>query len=147
MITTIRSNTTAAAAAGGYCSTAMSSNNAETTDAEDQPGRDQAADHQIEHHAVAFEALAKREEWRRLAGMLAKLPPQLRQVLMLREVEDMPYHEIAEVTETPIGTVMSRLARARRQLAKAVEQSDLQKDVPARIKPSFLAGVVGAGGD
>lgn len=93
------------------------------------------------------EALARREERQRLAGMLAKLPPQLRQVLMLREVEDMPYHEIAEVTETPIGTVMSRLARARRQLAKAVEQRDLQKDVPARIKPSFLAGVVGAGGD
>ena len=94
------------------------------------------------------EALTRREERRHLAGMLAKLPPHLRQVLILREVEDMPYHEIADATGTPLGTVMSRLSRARRQLAKAVEQSGMRENVVARIKPSFLAGVAGvdAGG-
>jgi RNA polymerase sigma factor (sigma-70 family) len=50
---------------------------------------------------------------RRLDGMIAKLPPEFREVLILREMEDMSYREIAEATAAPIGTVMSRLARAR----------------------------------
>jgi RNA polymerase sigma-70 factor (ECF subfamily) len=41
------------------------------------------------------------------------LPPEHREVLVLREIEEMGYREIAAVTNIPIGTVMSRLARAR----------------------------------
>ena len=41
------------------------------------------------------------------------MPELLREVLVLRELEDMSYREIADVTSLPIGTVMSRLARAR----------------------------------
>jgi RNA polymerase sigma factor (sigma-70 family) len=47
---------------------------------------------------------------------LAELPPAVREVIVLRELEDMSYREIAEITNVPIGTVMSRLARAREQL-------------------------------
>ena len=50
---------------------------------------------------------------RRLAAMIGGLPEDFRVVLILREVEDLSYREIAEATGTPIGTVMSRLARAR----------------------------------
>ena len=50
---------------------------------------------------------------RRLDAMLALLPDDFREVLVLREVEDMSYREIAEAIGAPIGTVMSRLARAR----------------------------------
>ena len=50
---------------------------------------------------------------RRLAALVAGLPEEFREVLILREMEDMSYREIAEITGTPIGTVMSRLARAR----------------------------------
>ena len=41
------------------------------------------------------------------------LPPEHREVLILREIEELDYREIAAVTQVPIGTVMSRLARAR----------------------------------
>lgn len=50
---------------------------------------------------------------RRLDAMLALLPEEFREVLVLREMEDMSYREIAEITGAPIGTVMSRLARGR----------------------------------
>ena len=59
---------------------------------------------------------------RRLDLLIARLPAEFREVLILREMEDMSYREIAEITGAPIGTVMSRLARARtslREIAKA----------------------------
>ena len=49
---------------------------------------------------------------------MANLPDDYREVLVLREIEDMDYREIATVTNVPIGTVMSRLARARAALKK-----------------------------
>jgi RNA polymerase sigma-70 factor (ECF subfamily) len=60
------------------------------------------------------ETLAVRAgEARRLRAMIATLPEDFREVLILREMEDLSYREIAEVVGAPIGTVMSRLARAR----------------------------------
>jgi RNA polymerase sigma-70 factor (ECF subfamily) len=55
-------------------------------------------------------------EGRRLEALIALLPADFREVLILREVEDLSYREIAEATGAPIGTVMSRLARARAML-------------------------------
>jgi RNA polymerase sigma-70 factor (ECF subfamily) len=57
-----------------------------------------------------------------VAGELGKLPAEYREVLVLRELEDLPYREIAEVLGVPIGTVMSRLARGRRLLRKALAE-------------------------
>lgn len=64
------------------------------------------------------------EEERTLAGLLAKLPQEHREVLMLREIEDMSYREIAAVTGVAIGTVMSRLARARAALRACYLDND-----------------------
>jgi RNA polymerase sigma-70 factor (ECF subfamily) len=47
---------------------------------------------------------------------LSELPSELREVIVLRELEGCSYQEIAVVTETPIGTVMSRLSRGREKL-------------------------------
>lgn len=49
---------------------------------------------------------------------LEKLPEEYREVLVLRELEGMSYKQIARVTDAPIGTVMSRLARARKRLGQ-----------------------------
>jgi len=59
--------------------------------------------------AAAVEAA----EARRLNLAVSALPAEFRETLVLREMEDMSYKQIAEVTGAPIGTVMSRLARAR----------------------------------
>ena len=49
---------------------------------------------------------------------MSALSDEYREVLVLREIEDMGYREIATVTNVPIGTVMSRLARARAALRR-----------------------------
>jgi RNA polymerase sigma-70 factor (ECF subfamily) len=54
-----------------------------------------------------------------LNALIADLPPQFREVVILRELEDLSYKEIAQVAAIPIGTVMSRLARARKALQRA----------------------------
>jgi RNA polymerase sigma-70 factor (ECF subfamily) len=51
-----------------------------------------------------------------LRAALEELPTEFREVLILRELEGLSYKEIADVTDVPIGTIMSRLARARKQL-------------------------------
>jgi RNA polymerase sigma factor (sigma-70 family) len=61
-------------------------------------------------------AAIDRDERRMLQRLMAALPEEQREVLVLREIEDMDYREIAAVTSLPIGTVMSRLARARAAL-------------------------------
>ncbi len=53
---------------------------------------------------------------RTLERLLSELPEEHREVLILREIEDMNYRDIAMITDVPIGTVMSRLARARAAL-------------------------------
>ena len=50
---------------------------------------------------------------RKLNLLMASMPADFREVLVLREMEDLSYRDIARITGVPIGTVMSRLARAR----------------------------------
>ena len=53
---------------------------------------------------------------------IAQLPEEFREVIVLREMEDFSYKEIADLVGVPIGTVMSRLARGRRQLQAIILQ-------------------------
>ena len=55
-----------------------------------------------------------------LEAAIAALPEQFRETLVLRDIQGLDYREIAQVTEVPIGTVMSRLARARRRLIESI---------------------------
>jgi len=57
-----------------------------------------------------------------LQAAIAALPVHFREVLLLCEVEEMSYQEIAEALSVPIGTVMSRLSRARKALRENLQQ-------------------------
>lgn len=63
-----------------------------------------------------------------IATHLRNLPEAFREVLILREIEELSYREIADVLETPIGTVMSRLARGRALLQKALIDNGTMED-------------------
>jgi RNA polymerase sigma-70 factor (ECF subfamily) len=65
------------------------------------------------------EAIA-RETGDRISTLIAGLPAELRETLILREIQELSYKDIARITDAPIGTVMSRLWRARRLLAAAL---------------------------
>jgi len=58
-----------------------------------------------------------------LLDALTRLPPIHRDILVLREMEGLSYAEIGQITGTPIGTVMSRLSRARSELLRSVRSS------------------------
>jgi RNA polymerase sigma factor (sigma-70 family) len=63
-------------------------------------------------------AFIRKSETQRVRAVINQLPDAMREVLVLRELEDLSYKEIAEIIDTPIGTVMSRLARARRDFGE-----------------------------
>jgi RNA polymerase sigma-70 factor, ECF subfamily len=63
--------------------------------------------------------LQSRSDLRRLDKLIETLPPPLREAIVLRELHELDYRQIAEVTGVPIGTVMSRLHRARSALRLA----------------------------
>jgi RNA polymerase sigma-70 factor (ECF subfamily) len=64
-------------------------------------------------------ATVRHDEITTMRELIEELPVPFREALVLRELEELSYQEIAEATEAPIGTVMSRLARARHLLADA----------------------------
>lgn len=68
----------------------------------------------VEHRAAVMQASAQ------LHRELQRLPVEFREMLVLREIEELSYREIADALDIPIGTVMSRLARAREKLAQAL---------------------------
>jgi RNA polymerase sigma-70 factor (ECF subfamily) len=74
--------------------------------------------------AIDAEALLEsRSDLRRLDQLIEALPAPLREMIVLRELHELGYREIAEVTGVPIGTVMSRLHRARSLLLRAHSQT------------------------
>jgi RNA polymerase sigma factor (sigma-70 family) len=74
--------------------------------------------------ALDPEALVmRRQTVERVRHLLEELPADFREVIVLRELEGLSYREIATVVGIPIGTVMSRLARARERLMSAVRAS------------------------
>ena len=79
-----------------------------------------ALDTAVDHRAIDPEQSASRnDQTLALVDAVAALPLQYREVLVLRELEDLSYKEIARVADIPIGTVMSRLARARALLQRS----------------------------
>jgi RNA polymerase sigma-70 factor, ECF subfamily len=79
---------------------------------------DQSLDHQ------PGDAMERQEEEQRLQGALDRLSPEHKSVIVLKDIEDMKYEEIAEVLDVPIGTIRSRLHRARLELRDLLEPEE-----------------------
>jgi len=76
--------------------------------------------------APSPEAIELRHADRRLLlECIERLPPEHREALVLRELEELSYRQIAQVIDVPIGTVMSRLARARKRLELELRKEGL----------------------
>lgn len=87
--------------------------------AEPLPGESNVQDPSLTANAPGPEEQAvAADERRALAALMRELPEEQREVLILKDIEDMSYREIASVIGVPIGTVMSRLARARAALRR-----------------------------
>ena len=81
------------------------------------------ATHDVEDVASNPEVLLlKNADRQEIMKAVEELPVEFREVMILRELEGMSYQEIADMTEVPVGTVMSRLARARKRLQQSLSQ-------------------------
>ena len=69
-------------------------------------------------HPSPEEEVFRKAEFDRVRAAIEAIPEPFREAIVLRDLEDLSYAEIAEVTGVPIGTVMSRLSRGRAMLAK-----------------------------
>lgn len=72
-----------------------------------------------ESQQPAEAVLLQRRDAESIRDLLGSLPEAFREVLVLREIDDLSYRDIAKVIDAPVGTVMSRLARARTMLRNA----------------------------
>jgi RNA polymerase sigma-70 factor (ECF subfamily) len=84
--------------------------------------------HGIDHTAPSAEAdamQASEANWVRRC--IALLPPEYREVIVLRELEDLSYKEISAIVDIPIGTVMSRLARGRDLLQQRMADARVRR--------------------
>lgn len=69
------------------------------------------------------ESAAQKELAKMVQGALAKVSPELREAVILRDLQDMDYKEIAQVLGIPEGTVKSRISRGRAELARLLERN------------------------
>jgi RNA polymerase sigma factor (sigma-70 family) len=91
---------------------------------EDIGGEDSYDTGQREHETPES-LLIQHQESLAVRAIVEALPQLFREVLVLRDIEDMSYREIADITSVPVGTVMSRLSRARKMFAAAWRKHSL----------------------
>ena len=83
------------------------------------------ADENPSRYASPMEALEKRELSQRIHRALLKIPEDLREAVILRDLEEFTYEEIADVLKLPLGTVKSRINRGRAELARLLKKETL----------------------
>jgi RNA polymerase sigma-70 factor (ECF subfamily) len=103
----------------------LDKNRAQATNVEFTDDTVAAVDYDLATSGDSVERLLQQEDTRRLVHRaLDNIPAEFREVLVLRELEEMSYREIAAIAGIPIGTVMSRLSRARNLMLHALKKLD-----------------------
>jgi RNA polymerase sigma-70 factor, ECF subfamily len=87
-----------------------------------QEGEDGLADLAVDPETPEL-TLLRRVDTELVQQAIAALPPAFREAIILADLEEMTYQEIADALDIPVGTVMSRLSRARRSLRRDLEQA------------------------
>ncbi|MBC7483155.1 MAG: sigma-70 family RNA polymerase sigma factor [Rhizobacter sp.] len=109
----------------------------------DEALQDMAAPSADEPHAVAMRSADRAQ----INRAIDELPIAFREMLVLRELEDLSYSDIARIADIPLGTVMSRLARARGLMRQALAPAPSSAARPVlRPVPSSIPRVTGGGG-
>lgn len=104
-------------------------------DADSATMADQLASHAPgpEQHVAAGEKQAM------VQAALQKLSPELREAVILRDLQDLDYRDIAQVLKVPEGTVKSRINRGRTELARLLSRT-YQQGLPPAVSPARVAG-------
>jgi RNA polymerase sigma-70 factor (ECF subfamily) len=76
----------------------------------------------VEPSKNSYDLYVSKTETERVRASIQELPIEFREIILLREYEDLSYQEVASVLGCPVGTVMSRLARARAKLRTLLQQ-------------------------
>ncbi len=85
------------------------------------------ADRLADSRSTQEQQFASLELKNRIQDALKQLSPELREAVILRDLEDMDYKEIAHVLRIPEGTVKSRISRGRGELAKLLQRIEKQQ--------------------
>ena len=92
----------------------------------DDQEEQQMSERLADAHPSPHEHAAAREIERMVQQALTKLSPELREAVILRDLQDLDYKEIAQVLRIPEGTVKSRISRGRAELARLLERNKRQ---------------------
>lgn len=105
----------------------------------DSGAANRASEHRApEHSSNSHDIYVRKAEAQRVRWAVRKLPVEFREIIVLREFEELSYQEIAKLLDCPLGTVMSRLARARSKLRILLEEEAKEKR-PAASYPERIA--------
>ena len=81
--------------------------------------------------AGQFESVARQQMRSRIQNALKQISPELREAVILRDLEDLDYKEVAQVLRVPEGTVKSRISRGRAELARILQREGFAR--PAAV--------------
>src|SRR5215468_8849580 len=96
----------------------------------------------IDHHKSPFETVADHEVQTRVEAELRQVPEPYRTALVLRDVEELSYEEIAEITQVSLGTVKSRITRGRDALRKRLTSyvEEFGPEIGLTVRDEEIAG-------
>jgi len=90
---------------------------------------DDVANNIVEPSKNSHDLYASKSEAEQVRAAIQELPVKFREIILLREYEDLSYREIASVLHCPLGTVMSRLGRARARLGHSLPPQHRKRDL------------------